>query len=86
MEHFTKKNCKKVIKRKGNKLYGKQKGYSGYFSSWIDKKDMNKLVWPKLKSFGVNVKVELDLSNYATQVDLKNATGVNVYPILLKKK
>ena len=44
VEHFTKKNCKKVIKRKGNKLYGKQKGYSGYFSSWIDKKDMNKLV------------------------------------------
>ena len=44
LEHFTKKNCKKVIKRKGNKLYGKQKGYSGYFSSWIDKKDMNKLV------------------------------------------
>ena len=86
MEHFTKKNCKKVIKRKGNKLYGKQKGYSGYFSSWIDKKNMNKLVWPKLKSFGVNVKVELDLSNYATQADLKNATGVNVYPILLKKK
>ena len=26
---------------------------------------------------GANVKVELDLSNYATKVDLKNATGVD---------
>ena len=29
----------------------------------------------KLKS--LNVKVELDLSNYATKADLKNATGVD---------
>ena len=26
---------------------------------------------------GANVKVELDLSNYATKADLKNATGVD---------
>ena len=31
----------------------------------------------KLKSLGANVKVELDLSNYATKADLKNATGVD---------
>ena len=31
----------------------------------------------KLKSLGVNVKVELDLSNYATKADLKYATGVD---------
>ena len=30
------------------------------------------------KSSGGRVKVELDLSNYATKSDLKNATGVNV--------
>ena len=29
------------------------------------------------KSSGANVKVELDLSNYATKTDLKNATGVD---------
>ena len=29
------------------------------------------------KSFGRSVKVQLDLSNYATKVDLKNATGVD---------
>ena len=30
----------------------------------------------KPKSLVANVKVELDLSNYATKADLKNATGV----------
>ena len=28
-------------------------------------------------SLGKNVKVELDLSNYATKADLKNATGAD---------
>ena len=31
----------------------------------------------KLKSLGANVKIELDLSNYATKADFKNATGVD---------
>ena len=31
--------------------------------------------FPKPKSSGEKVKVELDLSYYATKVDLKNATG-----------
>ena len=57
----------KVIKRKGNKLYVKWKG-------WIDKKD---IVWmseyfPKLRHFGGRVKVGLDLSNYATKANLKS--------------
>ena len=34
-----------------------------YFSRW--------------KYLAANVKVELDLSNYAIKVDLKNATGVD---------
>ena len=29
------------------------------------------------KSFGRRVKVELDLTNYVTKADLKNATGVD---------
>ena len=33
--------------------------------------------FPQPKSFGRRVKVELDLSNYATKADLKNATGVD---------
>ena len=28
----------KVIKRKGDKLYVKWKGYNDFFNSWIDKK------------------------------------------------
>ena len=45
-----KKNCKrlikknfrieKIVKRKGNKLYVKWKGYDNSFNSWIDKKDL----------------------------------------------
>ena len=30
----------KVIKRKGNKLYVKWKGYYNSFNSWIDKNDL----------------------------------------------
>ena len=33
--------------------------------------------FPKPKSLGTNVKIELDLSDYATKVDLKNATGID---------
>ena len=51
------------------------------------KKDVAQMseYFPKPKSLGENVKVELDLSNYATKADLKNATrecNVN----LMKKK
>ena len=33
--------------------------------------------FPKPKCLGANVKVELDLPNYATKSDLKNATGIS---------
>ena len=33
--------------------------------------------FPEPKSSRANVKVELDLSNYATKADLKNATGAD---------
>ena len=33
--------------------------------------------FPKPKSLGANLKVELDLSNYATKADLQNTTDVN---------
>ena len=41
LEYFTKKEFKveKVIKRKGEELYVKQKGYNNLFNSWIDEKD-----------------------------------------------
>ena len=33
--------------------------------------------FPKLKSLGENVKIELDISNYVTKAYLKNAAGVD---------
>ena len=33
--------------------------------------------FPELKSLEGVVKVELDLSNYATKTDLKNGAGIN---------
>ena len=76
----------KVIKRKGNKLFLKWKGYNSSFNSWIVKKD---IIWlseyfPGPKSSGGRVKVELDLSNYATKADLKNATGVDTSKFVKK--
>ena len=35
-----KSRIKKVIKRKGDKLYVKWKGYNNSFNSWIDEKDL----------------------------------------------
>ena len=34
------KKIEKVLKRKGDKLYVKWKGYDSRFNSWIDKKDL----------------------------------------------
>ena len=35
--------------------------------------------FPKPKPLGGNVKIELDLSNYAIKADLKNATDVDTF-------
>ena len=83
LQLFMKKNYKKtnlkkfriekVIKRKGDKLCVKWKGYSNSFNSWLNKKYMAQMSehFPKPNSLGENVKVELDLSNYAAKTDLK---------------
>ena len=40
LQKTNQKDCRveKVIKRKGDKLYVKWKGYDCYFNSWTDKK------------------------------------------------
>ena len=70
----------KVIKRKGNKLYVKWKGYNNSFYSWIDKKRSYRMnqYFPAYRSSGRNIKVELDLSSYATKTDLKHVTHADV--------
>ena len=45
---------------------------------------MNSEYFPKPNSLWENVKVELDLSNYATKIDMKNATGVHTLPFAKK--
>ena len=49
LDNFMKKNYKrqkfrieKIIKKKGDELYVKWKGYDRSFNSWIDKKDLIK--------------------------------------------
>ena len=41
----------KVIKRKGDKLYVKWKGYDNSFSNWIDKKHINEWIFSRKKIF-----------------------------------
>ena len=57
----------KVIKRKGDKLYVKWKGYDNLFNSWIDKKrpciKMSQYFPQPFTSFGGNINVKVDLSN-----------------------
>ena len=69
----------KVIKTKVNDLYVKWKGYNNSFNGWINKTDTIETseYFPEQKSSGGKVKVELDLSNYATKLNLKNAIGVD---------
>ena len=78
---------KKVIKRKGVKLYIKWKGCDNSFNSWINKKTLYKLsqYFPKpFRSSGRNINVKVDLSNYATKTDLKNITHVDTSNFALK--
>ena len=68
----------KVLKRKGDKFYVKWKGYDNSFNSRIDKKkphmEMSQYFPKPFRSFGGNINVKVDLSNYATKTDLKNET------------
>ena len=77
----------KVIRRKGDQLYVKWKGYNNSFNSWIDKASLVQerkryykmsQYYPPYKSSGNNIKVVLDLANCATKTDLKNITHVDV--------
>ena len=67
----------KVFKRKCDKLYVKWKGYDNSFNSWINKKrshiEMSQYFPKPFNShFGDSIKVKIDLSNYATKIDIKN--------------
>ena len=78
----------KVLKRKVDKFYVKWKGYDNRFNSWIDKKrshiKMSQYFPKPFRSFGGNINVKVDLSNYATKTDLKNVTHVDTSSFTLK--
>ena len=76
----------KVIKRKGDKMYVKWKGYDNSFNSWIDQKVNIKIsqYFPPYNNSSENIKVELDLSNYATRKDIKDITHVDTSSYALK--
>ena len=77
----------KVIKEKSDKLYVKWKGYDNSFNSWIDKKrlSINESIFSKpYEPFGGDINVKVDLSNYATKIDLKNVSHVAISSFALK--
>ena len=45
---------------------------------------MSSQYYPSYKSFSNNIKVELDLTNYATKTDLQNITHTDVSSLLVK--
>ena len=52
--------------------------FNNSFNGWIDKNSVKMSGhFLKLNSLETYVKVELDLSNYATKTDLQNAAGVD---------
>ena len=90
----TEFRVEKIIKRKGERLYVKWKGYDNLFNSWIDKKDVVQSFsyhikiseyFPKsYERFDRNISVRLDLSNYTTKVDLTGTTGVDTSNLAAK--
>ena len=72
-----------MIKKKGNKLYVKWKGYDNSFNSWIDKKDMSYVpTYSEVKEEIVSV--TLNLSNYVTQKEFESLTKVDTSDFALK--
>ena len=86
----------KVLKKKGDKLYVKWKGYDNPFNSWIDEKDlvkyyhmfssykMSQYFQEPYKPFSGDINVNVDLSNYATKADIKNVSHVDTSSLALK--
>ena len=81
----------KTLKRKGEKLYVKWKGYDNSFNSSIDKKDlvqyhikMSQYSPKPYSPFSGDINIKVDLSNYATKADIKNITHVDTSSFALK--
>ena len=81
-----------MIKIKGDKLYVRWKGYNSLFNSWSDKKDLMWFYHIKISQYfpkpyeasGKDIKVKVDLSNYARQADIKNILNLDTSSFALK--
>ena len=74
----------KVIKLKGDKMYVKWKGYDNSFNSWIEISYKMSQYFPLCNNSSENIKVDLDLSNYASKKDIKDITRVDTGSYALK--
>ena len=76
----------KVINRKGNNLYVESEGYDNLFNSWNDKKDIAYIKSVNTFQSHITILEETLMSKriYATQTDLKNATGVDTSKLAAK--
>ena len=78
---------KKVFKRKGNKLMLNGKAMIIHIIVGLIKKTLYKMsqYFPKpYKSFERNINAKVDLSNYTTKLDFKNAIGVDTSKLAAK--
>ena len=76
---------KKLIKRKGNELYGKVMII--YSIVGLIKETLYKMsqYFPKpYRNFGGNINFKVDFPNYATKADVKNETGVETSKLAAK--
>ena len=82
----------KVIKRKDNKLYVKWNGYDNSFNSCIDKRGLAWFYSIKVSQYSPepyepfrrDIKVKVDLSNYATKADIKTISYFDASGFALK--
>ena len=73
-----------MIKKKGDKLYVKWKGYDNSFNTWIDKKDIIPLYYYLPNYSEVEEEIVSVSSNYVTQKEFKNVTKVDTSDFALK--
>ena len=89
---LQKTSAKKCLKEKGIKCMWNGKSMIIHLIVGLIKNIFNEILslqmsqyFPKLfRSFGGNINVKVDLSNYATKSDLKNVTHVDVSSFVLK--
>ena len=86
LEHFMKKNYKKQIQKERNYMSNGKVMIipliAGLIKNTLYK--MSQYLPKPYETFGADVNVKVDLSNYATKGDLKNAAGIDTSQLASK--